>query len=262
MPSALAVDDDERAVLPQDPAEPTDRRGTRDVQHQVEPVGVRQVARRDVVDGVVEHLVGTGLAQQVEVAGAAGGGDVAAQRVGDLHREVPHPAGRAGDEHPVARPWRAVQVQALPRRHAGHRQGGGGHGVDAVGHGQQVLLAGQGQLGEGRPARAHDEVADAEPGHAGSHPLDRPREVRARLAPQPARVAPGQPHHRRDAGDDVPVGGVDAGRVHAHQHLALAGRRLRHVLEVEHPLGHPVAALHDRLHRRIPFVVLRRKFTT
>ena len=70
----------------------------------------------EVVDGVVEDVVGAEAAHQVDLRGAAHSRDLRAERLGQLHRVAADPAGCSDDQHLLAcstlptsvRAWRAV----------------------------------------------------------------------------------------------------------------------------------------------------------
>jgi hypothetical protein len=117
--------------------------------------------------------------------------------------------------------------------------------------GREVVLASAGVLGEGAVAPAEHLITGPEPGHLGADRLDAPGDVHA----QHGDLGLAQPQRRhndadqvRQAGHDVPVAPMQAGRVDLYQHVVLLGHRLVDVPEVQH-IGSAIPVLHDCLHR-------------
>jgi hypothetical protein len=97
-----------------------------------------------------------------------------------------------------------------------------------------VALAGTHVLGERTFTPAEHLVTRSEPRHVLADRLDLPGDVGSpdRLL----RCAQPVPRHADDEGaspHDVPVGGIDGGCVHAHQHVAIAGGRALDLPEFE-----------------------------
>ena len=99
-----------------------------------------------------------------------------------------------------------------------------------------MVRGGEGVLGEGAVAPAEHRVPGLEPGHLAPDRLHGPGEVHAPdrdlgLAnPKPD----DQTDQIRQAGHDMPVAPVQAGRMHLHQDLVACGHRLVDGPELEH----------------------------
>ncbi len=62
----------------------------------------RRVAPREVLPGVVDHLVRAQVPEEVELVAVIDGRDLGPAQLRDLHRERPHAAARPVDQHPLA----------------------------------------------------------------------------------------------------------------------------------------------------------------
>jgi hypothetical protein len=163
---------------------------------------------------------------QVHVSGAAHAGHLRAERPGDLYGERSHATRRTVDQHLLPRLY--------PPQVAHAHQGG----VPGQRHRSRLLQRQVGRfqldhpvrdahvLGERSVGFAEHLVAGTEPGHAAADRLHPTREVPA----TDLRPGPAEPEHQarqvRVAPHDVPVSGVDRGRVNPHQHLVVGGHRL------------------------------------
>jgi len=97
-----------------------ERRSARGIEHDVEAIA----AAREVVARVVDDLVGAERAHELDVGRAAHRHDVRAQVPRDLHGEMTHAAGGAGNQHPLAAAHVRFVGERLQRRAAGDRQRG------------------------------------------------------------------------------------------------------------------------------------------
>ena len=174
--------------------------------------------------------------------GRAGRADhVRAAGLGDLHGEVADAAGRGVDQRPLAGAQVRRVDQRLPGRQGGQRDGAGRHVVHVGRLGGERARRADHVLGERAHAervRQHAEhlVAGREQGHPQADRLDHagglPAQHERRIAEEPA----GRPV--------LPVGGVQAGRVHPDEDLRGAGLRPvqlddpQHLRPAQHVLPH------------------------
>jgi hypothetical protein len=110
---------------------------------------------------------------------AAHGRDLGAEVLGELDGEGAHPAGRAGDQHLLAGLDLAVVAQPLQGRDGRDRDRGGLLEAHVRRLGDQAVLAGDHELGEGAGAPAEHLVAGPEAGHVRADGLDDARHVAA-----------------------------------------------------------------------------------
>jgi len=202
----------------------------------------------DVLAGVVDDVVGPERADQLQLPGAGHAGDPRAERLGELDRVRPHPAGRPEDQHPLTR----LDLANVAERLEGGEPGDG--------HDRRLL---EGQVGrlEGQVARRHAHVLGVgavgpaqhlvtrlEPGHVAADRLDGPGDVHA---PDPdlgpAHAEADEADQVRQAGHEVPDAPVQAGGTHPHQHLVVLWRGPVDVLVLQR-LEAAVAVLDDGLH--------------
>ena len=146
-------------------------------------------------------------------------GDVRAERVGELDRGGPDPAGGAVDEQPLAGPQLTLREERVVGGREDLRQPAGVRKGDRIGHGHELALVDGRELGLPAAADdAHHAIAFGEAPRARPERLDRTRKLQARNVLRAScwsRVAPAQLHH---------VGAVQAGSRDSHEHLA--GARL------------------------------------
>jgi hypothetical protein len=105
-----------------------ERRRRRDVEHDIEAL----VAPREVLAGIIDHLVGTEPAHEVRIAGTANANDVRPQVPRNLDRKVADAPGGAVDQHPLTGDDARLVDPCLQRRAAGDWQRGRAGVVDPV----------------------------------------------------------------------------------------------------------------------------------
>src|SRR5436309_7300465 len=144
--------------------------------------------------------------------------------------------------------WMSPSAESLEGGAAGDRDGGRLLEREVRGLPREPCLRRGRVLREGAVGGAEHRVTGLEPGHVLPHRLHDPGNVAASqryfgfaqseaVDTKPVRLA----------GHDVPDADVDAGRVHAYQHVMIADHRDVDVPEFEH-IGGAVRALDDRLH--------------
>src|SRR5215216_802827 len=166
---------------------------------------------------------------------------------GELDREQPDPAGRPGDQHPVAGmdPGQAQDAHGGDPR---HRQGGRAHEVAGRRQGGGPLGRHHDLLGEGAAGRGqgHHPLAHVEGGHALAQGGHRPGHV------------PADDRARRLLGRRPDLAPVDRGRLHVEQELAGPGGRLGDVGEGQggrgRGVGHECAHGPSLLRRFVPSI--------
>ncbi|MNH24618.1 hypothetical protein D3C79_845660 [compost metagenome] len=154
---------------------------------------------------------------------------------GELHRQVPHPAGGGQDQHPLPRLESAVLEQPLPGGEPGQRQGRPLLEADAVKL-DQFPLANHYALGI---AAARQRETD----HA-AHPvpLGQGADARADLLYHPRHVITRRPGQlvlvlgRRPAepGPGLGIDGIDPGITDAHPDLPLGGHLVERRVELKY----------------------------
>jgi hypothetical protein len=201
-----------------------------------------------VLARVVHDDVGAAVAHQVDVGRGAHPRHVRAEVVGELHAVVPHPAGRAVDQHPLAGRHLPDVAHGAQRRQPRERQRSGLLDRQRARRGDGVLLADGDELGH--PAHvclAHDHVADLQVGDARTDGLDDAGDVGAGDAVLRPTQPVGQAREEGLAPHHVPVRGVEADGLHAHEHLVLGRDRGLDLVEDEQ-VGTAVAVLGECLH--------------
>ena len=190
------------------------------VEHHVES----GAADRDVVDRVVDHVVGADRSHHVDIAPAAYCGDLGAEGLGDLDGEGPDPAGGTVYQEVFAGLEIRMRPQSLQRGEAGDRCRGGvlERDADGLGHDPRHL---HGDEGGAAAATAFSEhlVADGEIGDVGAEGDDPAGDIGAghdALGPADAVL---DPQYVGRAGEKVPVEGVERRRLHLDENLACAG---------------------------------------
>ena len=119
--AALAADDDQRAVVGEDAAEP----GHRPVAADVEDDVVALAILADVAVRVVDDVIGSQRPHEVQLLRARHGRDVRSEGLGDLHGEGPD-ASRCADHEDVLTCLHTPMVaQRLKSRDGRDRHGGG-----------------------------------------------------------------------------------------------------------------------------------------
>jgi hypothetical protein len=172
---------------------------------------------------VVVHLLGTQIAQPVQVRGAGQRGDPAAEGAGDLDGGGADTAVRAPDQDALPGLQPEVIAQDAERGGAHAGQGGCLHRADragaqgrAAGESQDVLSRPDGGPGvTDRVDEAPHLIAGRQPGHVAGGLGDRPGEVE----PGAARERPAA-HQLQFPGADGDVGRVDAAGGDPDQHVA------------------------------------------
>ncbi|RIH75673.1 hypothetical protein Mterra_03957 [Calidithermus terrae] len=225
---------------------------SRDVEDQV----VAPAALGEVLLGVVNDVVRPEGARQVHFLRTAHRRHPCAERLGDLHRERPHAAGGAVDQHLLPGPDPAGVPQPLQRGHGRHRHGRRLLERQARRLQRQGLLLGADVLGQPAEPAAGQVAEHLVPGlealHVLPHRLDPPRDVGAEdrvLGPEEPEH---QPQQARGARQKPPVGRVEGRGVHPDQHLAGLRDGLGHLLELEN-VGGTVPGIYHRLHLPSPF---------
>ncbi len=183
---------------------------------------VLAAALREIIARVVDDVVGTERADQLDVPRAAYTRHLGAQRLGDLHGKRADAARGAIDQHFLPGLERGAVAQRLQRREARHVDGGRLLEADTRRLPGQVAVFGDGQVfGERTVAAAEDFVAGLELRDARADGLDRAGEVDADA--RIFRRAESEIHadHVGRAAHEMPVGGIDAGRAYLDEHAAL-----------------------------------------
>ncbi len=201
----------------------------------------------DRATGVVQDLGRAEPAHEVHVVRSAGADHLSAQGPRELDRQVADPAGGRVDEHPLPRLHRGVPDQRLIGHHAGQREGG--RLDEAQRRGPASHRGRHGELGAGPEVqrRGHHIGPDRVPGQQvgvdlGAHVLDRPGHVDAGHDREVvAEGVAGQ------AGPDLPVDRVDAGRTHPDQEVPRVARGLLEVADLQ-DLGSPERVVHRSAH--------------
>ena len=200
------------------------------------------------VAGVVDDVVGAEGPDQVELAGAGHAGDLGSEGLGQLHGIAPDATGGADDQHALAGLEVADVGEGL--------QGGGRRDRDHRGllEGEvgrfdgQLVLVGDGVLGERASPEAEDLVALGEHGHRRPDGHDDPGDI------EPGHRLPGsakperEPAGIRQSCHDVPGRAGHAGGVDVQQHLVGGDARTRELCQAQH-IGRPVPVLDDGAHR-------------
>jgi hypothetical protein len=180
----------------------------------------------DALAGVIDQLVGAVRAGDGELARPAGGGDDArAQRLANLDRGQPDPAGSAEHQQGLARLQPSTMGQGRMRGAVGHRKAGGGDKIHRIrdrhhGGGRHHDLLGKGIA----MGRRH-------------HPLTNPQplDVAADFGDLAGDFEAWNEGKRRPdlilAGDLQGIGEAEAAGTHANAHLAHANRRARDVVD-------------------------------
>ena len=117
----------------------------------------------DVAGRMVEHLVGAGSPDDVELGGRRGPGHVRAGRLGELHGEDADAARGAEHQDAVA----GLDARGLDRELRGRtrdRERRRLRGIDVGGTVGEPVLGGHRELGVGSGGGAEHRVADGEPG--------------------------------------------------------------------------------------------------
>ena len=203
--------------------------------HQVQNEVVR-LPVGEVLAVVVDDLVGTERAHEVELAGVVDAGHVCAGPLGQLDRERPGTSAAAVDKHATA---------------------GGGTGGPL--QGDRTRLRDGRCLGEAQPGRLRRErglvshrvlrkatlqrqvvaihlFADSEMGDPATDFRHPARDVRTERGTSRGAQTPEAGVERRSA-QTLPVGEVDRRRGHLHQHLSRGRSRHRHVVDAQHVWG-------------------------
>ena len=117
-----------------------------------------------------------------------------------------------------------------------------------------MVLWRDGVLGEGAVGPAEYLVTGLEPGHVLADRLDASGDIHAQHGNLGFARPEGWDHetdHVGQAGHDVPVAAMDAGRLDLDQDLVVGGHRLIDVPERQHP-GPAIAVLDNCLHGVLP----------
>ena len=218
----------------------------------VEDAVVACIAAGEVLAPIVDHVVGADGAHEVHLRGAAHARHLSSERLGDLDCERPDVAGRAVDEHAVARLDGSLPGQALERHHSRLRQRRG------LLEGQRRRLAREGPLGCQRIVRERPEaelrqvaehlVAGCEARDERPDRLDDTRHIEAE------RLVTGAAQSRADAGEPrtpeqvVEVAHVHRGGPDPDEDLVLLRRRDGDIHQLEQ-FGRAVVGASIRAHR-------------
>jgi hypothetical protein len=210
-------------------------------------VGLLDAAQRG--PGVVDDVVSTQAADEVDLAGAGRGHHVRASCLGDLDRDVADAAARGLDEHPGPGADVRDLHQRLPRGQSDQRQGGGCLVVEPVGDASEVGGRGDDELGVGgrrigEARHAQHPVTDLEtlyaPADRAYHSGDVPPHGERRLA-----------EDGEVPGSDVGVDRVDPDRCDGDEDVALSDSRGRRLGDLE-DLRTTEGPLSDHLHGTAP----------
>ena len=206
------------------------------------------VAAGEILLFVVDRLPRSQGLDEFEVPAAGDARHPRSQGGGDLDGEVPHPAGGAVDQRPLARGQLPLVAQRLEGREAGHRQRrrlleGERRRLD-----RERRLPRQRQLGVGAPLAqevdpAVDGVARLEAGHLGTDGVD----LAGRVMAEDQRELRGHDQPQAPLADH-PVDRIDARRPHAQADLPRPRLpRLRDLPHLE-TVAAAVAVDHRRFH--------------
>src|SRR5919197_883636 len=241
----LCADDDERAARRKRTPQVGERAVARDVKDYV----VRVAAVYKVLAGVVDHMIGTDRAHDVDLARAADAGHLCPACLCDLHCERADPASRTDDQHPLPGLNFAVVADRLQGGIARNRDGRGLFEAEVRWLGREAICARGGVFGKGTTAGAKDVVARPKQTHVPADRLDASGDVvpayRVLRPPEPETR---EAHHVWHPGHQVPDTLINTRRTHAHQHLVLSCNRLRDFAESQN-VDRAVGVLDDRLHR-------------
>ena len=207
-------------------------------------------AVREVLAGVVEHVVSPQRPHVAELGGAAHGGDLGLEGSGQLHRVAPDSTGRADDKHSLSPPDPADIGQCLQRR-AGRDRDDGRLGERQIRRlvGQLVLPDGS-VLGEGAPRDPEHLVAWSEPRHCRSDADDDARHIEPRHAVlRCAKTEPEDPEQIRLPRHQMPGSSIEASCPDLDEHLILGDLRPVDPCGPK-DLDGAVGVLNDRAHGR------------
>src|SRR5579884_2260578 len=168
----------------------------------------------EVLSGVVEYPIGAERAHQFAISGAAHGGHLTAERLGDLNREGADTPGSAVDENPTAGLEPALVAQPLERRQAGDGYGRRLFEREPSGFAGQYL--GGREAGQGAARSSEHLVSDAEAGCRAADPDDDPCDVRFRGGVGRFLEAAEGSRHQRST-QHMEVSGIDRCGAHFHQ---------------------------------------------
>ena len=243
--AAVPADDNQAPSRREDAPQREPRMPTGHVDDQV----VALALPREILPRVVEHEVGSEVTCLLQVAGAADGGDVPSERLRDLDGERPNPAGRAVDQHPLARLQLALVPETLQRGEPGDAHRGGLLERDVGRLADDVDRAHI--LGKGAAAAAEDLVTRSEVGDIVAHGLYHSREVGAEehaLRAQHA-VSRDGPQEARETTQLMQVGLVQRARADTDEHSVIGQLGRVDLLDAHHS-GPAVRMPNKRLHHR------------
>ena len=203
----------------------------------------------EVVACVVDHMVGTERADDVDVVRSADGGDLGAHRDGDLDGVVADAATCAVDQHGVPAGEAGVVAETLQCRDGGDGEGRRFAERRVRRDPGDLARPADDVLGEGAVAAAEHLVARRELCDRSSDRFDDTGDVDASALLLRATQTGDQSEEVRRPGHEVPVERVRRRRVDTDEDLVLGRHRALHVSEFEHVRG-SVPILFDRPHRR------------
>ena len=206
---------------------------------------------REVLAGVVAHVVRADRADQIDLRGTAHPGDLGTERLRDLHRERADPTCRADHQHTLSGLHLPDVSDRLESREARDRERRGLLEAEAGGLRDQLVPSGDRELCEGAFGDAHHLVAGLEARDRPADGLDGPRDVPAPHA-APDLAEPGhQAHEIRQSRHQVPHVRAAARGVHPDEHLVLSDHGICDVAELQY-VGGAEPVLDDALHRVLP----------
>jgi hypothetical protein len=127
----------------------------------------------EVLGAVVDDLVGAQASYEVVLGGGRRADDVRTARLGDLHREMPHTAGRRVHQHPLSRPHVGRLGERLPGGQRRQRERGR---LDVAEH-RRLGHEGAGRSGHVLGVRAVPVRVRQHPEHLVARPVRRDAEA-------------------------------------------------------------------------------------
>ena len=192
------------------------------------------------------------FADQVAAGWPLQGGDLGAQRLGDLDGEGADAAGAAHDEDVLSGADPAGVPERLERGESRHRDDSRLHRRQRGRLEDQLLLGDRGELGEPAVAPAEDLVAGHQVADLGAGGLDYPGDLSAGSPVAGAEQSDRGAGDVGPAGHQVPVVAGYGGGLDADQHLVRGRRGAGHVSDPQHLLRGAVALLDDGPHAVTP----------
>jgi len=133
--------------------------------------------KEELLDGMVDVVVGADGPNQVCLRGTAHAGHFRAERLGDLHSESADASPRTTDQDLLPRLQPSDIPESLQGGETGHRNGCSLLECDVGRLRRQVLRLGQGVLGVRADPHAEDLIPRLELGHVPADRLDNSRQV-------------------------------------------------------------------------------------